>query len=847
MNRVLQTTTTFEKKELVRDSVMLNREFLFLKDAEDLYIKYDDELLPIGGNCKQNRFEAGSNIEIIKDGDSKFHLDGENGKIWVSNLVDHSLTVGYVSRTKLESCQLYIADVISENNIFEAQEMDCIEEDAEHDIFNYEITVSSAFFESYRRIRLVVQAFTSETDSVCVPQGDIEEPKTWAHFYYGSDIVRLSDDIVVNTATLWPAERDIIPWKGTVSLGKLVNSNSVLLLMKATELSNRRERAFLGGEILVKMTMEDGEARYGHYAFSCSSTGSWSLKGATEAESSVRMIKAKWKGSYYYGLKIPNVLAWRDQEVEEVYAGYDTENPVVQHSKFQLRIGDANNTNKDRNHLEVLDENGNVTGIFTDTGIVTGNNTRRHIQYISLKSIIPNMQEEGALYAEDDIAKYFNNAVGYFLYFDVLYEKLSSTAGFGLRLLGGYICNQSGNYDPSQYPDRVLKVFDSESKDWVFWNHEVVVSSGQTTVPYSDSRIDLCEIVFRYAPFRDDLTRWVIVDTEYIETPKMSEFWFNGWKHIPLKPTGFRDMDIESVAVLADKSNDNDSFADTFYVTAPEVGEIVKDLEKTGEDGAPYRIFVQGPVSMHDLEIISIYCKDPEVQIWLDFTNAYVDSTAENWETEIFQGCVSLRGLIIPQGVKKIKATVFMWCTYLQHLDLLPSKYTLKELGAAGGWGTSIGLFTSTRIRHLQVPGSVSKLDNYINATSNLKSLILLHENMDPLEVEQWTWAGITQTGAMVSYVNVGFHLFISKSWDEGYLRDFRNSYSAWQWANSGGWWVPDIVDAVAVYDPDWSADEWQEFNDIYEWGEDLINDIRKKFGHPDGIEIKEKNPMLSL
>src|SRR5574344_2444951 len=67
MNRILEPTTIHERKNEICDTKLLNRQFLFTKDNEDFYIKYDDHLIPIGGKVKQNYLEAGDNIEIIRD------------------------------------------------------------------------------------------------------------------------------------------------------------------------------------------------------------------------------------------------------------------------------------------------------------------------------------------------------------------------------------------------------------------------------------------------------------------------------------------------------------------------------------------------------------------------------------------------------------------------------------------------------------------------------------------------------------------------------------------------------------------------------------------------------------
>lgn len=73
MNQILISTASEEKLDLAKDKI-LNRSLLYEKDNENLYIKYNNELIPIGGSLKQDKFEAGDNLEFIKDEEGQLVL-----------------------------------------------------------------------------------------------------------------------------------------------------------------------------------------------------------------------------------------------------------------------------------------------------------------------------------------------------------------------------------------------------------------------------------------------------------------------------------------------------------------------------------------------------------------------------------------------------------------------------------------------------------------------------------------------------------------------------------------------------------------------------------------------------
>lgn len=708
MNRVCTTTTVEARKEQVRDNIILNRELLYTKDAENLYIKYNDELIPIGGECKQNKLIPGDNIEIIRERD--------------------------------------------------------------------------------------------ELDNPILPEE-----------------IRLADDIYINTCTLHPDAEGIYDWKGTVKLGELRDGNTIFLFTKRTEVEDVENACILGGEIFVKIVVDEDETeiRYAHYTLTCTSTGSWSLKGAAEMESAVRMVKAKWQDEWYYGIKIPNVL---------ITHTVNRENSM----SYRIRVGTSYGSDRDRNHLEVIDSYGNYLGTFVDTGIQTNNNSRRHIQYIPFDTIVPALPSTWK-FQDIDMLDFYGK--GYYLYFDLTYQN--SNGNHSLRLLGGYICNQSGVYNPANYPDRVVMSFGTNDTDNFTWNHSLLStgyvtanSSNGYTVDFVTTHYNAEEIATESAPFN------------------RAEIWFNGWQHLPLQPFGYIDPEIEYV-VLSDTSHDNDSFAETFQMDANATIAKIPTLHDTGEDNAPYRFIVTGTINMAQLRAIANLCKDPEEQIYLDLSNATVAADARDWNEYIFRGCSSLRGLIIPKGVTQISECCFIWCTYLRYLDLSPSASTLTSIGADSGWSTSIGLLTSTRVRDLIVPASVSRIGKYLTGSSNIERLIFLHTGQNPIDIEQWSFIIIRPGGGTDTRLPDDFHMYVTESWWNGYLKRWWNGQGSgiyYQWNTSEGWFTPDIVNSIVTFNPDWGQEDWQTFADTYKWTEDLVNDVRAQLGHPDAIEIKELN-----
>lgn len=354
-----------------------------------------------------------------------------------------------------------------------------------------------------------------------------------------------------------------------------------------------------------------------------------------------------------------------------------------------------------------------------------------------------------------------------------------------------------------------------------------------------------------------------------------AEVWFNGWKVIPedLTISGYEDADFEYV-VLSDKSNDNDYYAETRYYGSVEayMDEItgLPSMQDTGEDNAPYKIIItQKVLTMQDLKDIANYVRHLERQVALDLSECTVADDAKVWDSSIFEGCVSLREMWIPQGVEEFGQGIFKWCTYLRKLDLTPSADTLHTIGGTA-WEQNAGFLVSTRVTTLLIPKNVSLLRNYLIYSSNIKRLIFLHDHNTGLKEDQtnasaanrrgslscaeWAWVGQTGYGSLVYSLPEGFQIFVSKDfWENGVSKGNsagqpNKNGSGWDWYPNDAdrtRWNKRVIDSIIPYPQDGDQKEWQAFAEQYNWTEDMVNEVRRSFGYEDAIEIKETNITL--
>lgn len=335
-----------------------------------------------------------------------------------------------------------------------------------------------------------------------------------------------------------------------------------------------------------------------------------------------------------------------------------------------------------------------------------------------------------------------------------------------------------------------------------------------------------------------------------------AEFWYNGWdvRDESLIPEQPNDDSVLEYQVLSRESNDDDSFSEIFYFDNSTISVIVakiKSLQELGEDAPPYKMIIRNmELSLTDLQYIADVVQLARRQIYLDLSGCTVDSTATTWNTSIFEGCSSLRGMVIPQKVQNISAAAWLWCTYMRDLDLTPSESTLTTLGASTGYNTSLGLLTSTRVRNFILPRNVNQLNAYVVYSSNVRNMIYLHHSGDnPIKVVQWTFMGINNKGNTTSELGEDFHMFFETDYLDELIKAYTGGGSLSNYAyqmgsagnptgNTGGWWTQEAVNSFVRFDKDWTQEEWQSFNNTYGWGEELINDIRRQFGATVDYEI---------
>ena len=112
---------------------------------------------------------------------------------------------------------------------------------------------------------------------------------------------KLKEDIVINTVTT-QADHNGIDWKSQYKIAETSAERTIILLCtKNTE--GATNIGVIGGEIL-----EVGEGIYGHYKISLTPTGSGLLLGATTFEQKAALVRAKYNGTYYYGIKFKSTV-----------------------------------------------------------------------------------------------------------------------------------------------------------------------------------------------------------------------------------------------------------------------------------------------------------------------------------------------------------------------------------------------------------------------------------------------------------------------------------------------------------------------------------------------------------
>jgi len=112
---------------------------------------------------------------------------------------------------------------------------------------------------------------------------------------------KLKEDIVINTVTT-QADHNGIDWKSQHKIAETSAERTIILLC-TKNIEDATHIGVIGGEIL-----EVGEGIYGNYKISLTPTGSGLLIGATTFEQKAVLVRAKYNGTYYYGIKFKSTI-----------------------------------------------------------------------------------------------------------------------------------------------------------------------------------------------------------------------------------------------------------------------------------------------------------------------------------------------------------------------------------------------------------------------------------------------------------------------------------------------------------------------------------------------------------
>lgn len=404
---------------------------------------------------------------------------------------------------------------------------------------------------------------------------------------------------------------------------------------------------------------------------------------------------------------------------------------------------------------------------------------------------------------------------------------------------------QVGDEDQALFGGQILVRMVTKDGKEVFAQYAVTITSTGSWSLRGGSNFG-SDICICKAKYRDEWYYGIKIPSSDFQNV---EFWYNGWYDLPepLIPPQPPTSELEIQVLTGGSSgggssgggSDEDSFSEIFTSSDPiqDIVDKIDSLPDLGEDAPPYKWVISGRVlSLDDLELLASHIKNVDKPIYLDLSNCTVAEDARTWNVGLFRSCVSLRGLSIPQGVRQIISAEFLWCTHLRTLDLSPSAGTLYELGASSYWGTTLSLLSSTRIRFLIIPNSVTKLTNYFMGASNIKKLVFTHQDYESLSVSVWTFQVHGPQGGLISDVPFGFHLYVTESWWNNYLYNnfIKDDASQnWQWSSTI-YWTKEVVDSIVTYNPNWNKEQWQAFATEYDWSEEEVNHVRRYFGLSD-------------
>lgn len=947
MNRVLEPTTVHERREEICNKKLLNRQFLFTKDKENFYIKYNDHLIPIGGRIKQNYLEAGDNIEIIRD-KSIEHDQPEILRL-LDDIYINTCELGKHTDTYRWKGTYKIGELDNNNAIFILTKKSESVHDLEKALIGGEILVK--MIDDKDVIQYAHYALTCTSTGSWSLAGACATPSNvrmvrckhlpTGDYYYG---LRLPKGEYEDYGIVDTPDWETVNLQAYLGLWAGSDVNDLWLYTSETEYK--------------KLTKEENINNYGFEAGDGYSKDLWTISledyddllGWTK--NNPHMLepdaKAPWKAWIDKGYKVGLTIDTKDVTTSAWHV-YNTSNGIylykdglngwnekqsnATYSLFRGNLSyqlsdkgtDANLYNSDvstYNHWYTMPmqyffnlmgftpqgdwkqyNNGNY--LFGIRIYTRGTGTRiTQVAVLRNNSQLTQVRVIGA----DDLDIEFN--------WDSDLVNLKSTKGYAAEEV--YPPMNNGDYkDIFKFVDRTaipqkhgmqirivdIKLLDEKNKEvndtfsFSAFNQQFVVDNYSFVSNFKNNRTPIFATDANNVPTLlyygetdttfDDQTSFLgiqfssydyiiahhLEERKFIDTLtiKHAEFWFNGWRHFPesLMLSDYTDDDFE-YTVLSNKSNDNDSYAETRYFGTVQEYEDTRSglpsMQDTGEDNAPYKIYItQEWLSKQDLLNIADYIRHLERQVALDLSYCKVKPDAEVWDSAIFEGCVSLREMVIPQGVKEFGQGIFKWCTYLRKLDLTPSASTLTTIGGTA-WEQNAGFLVSTRVTQLIVPSKVSLLRNYLVYASNLKTLIFLHDRniglkedqsnasdtarVGTLSISEWAFIGQTGYGSLVYDLPDGFHIFFSKDfWENGVSKGNNagqpnKNGSGWDWYPTNenySRWNKRVIDSIVTYPQDGTQEEWQAFEDQYHWGEVLINEIRAYYGYENAIEIKER------
>ena len=114
-------------------------------------------------------------------------------------------------------------------------------------------------------------------------------------------VVTLVENPIVDSITT-KADHNGVDWKSQHKIAETSAERTIILLC-TKNIEGATNIGVIGGEIL-----EVGEGIYGNYKISLTPAGSGLLIGATTSEQKAAIVRAKYNGTYYYGIKFKSTV-----------------------------------------------------------------------------------------------------------------------------------------------------------------------------------------------------------------------------------------------------------------------------------------------------------------------------------------------------------------------------------------------------------------------------------------------------------------------------------------------------------------------------------------------------------